>query len=89
MAESFLLGAPHAGGTIQSAMHFEDDDIIFTDVMPASEVQKIIDWNAAEKAMEQKPTGPNGHGAVAARLPLPMWQAWQNEWKRQYKPYIK
>ncbi len=88
MTESFLLGV-HAAGTIKSEMHEEDGELIFTDTMPASEVQKIIDQNNLDKQHEVRKTGPSGHGVVAARIPLPMWTQWQKEWREKYKPYMK
>lgn len=87
MGDTFLVDK-HPGGIV-SEVTVEDDEIIFTDTMPGDIVQKILDENAAVQTAGLSKTGPNGAGVIGARIPLPMYMAWQKEWREKYKLYMK
>lgn len=63
----------NATGVIQTSLHVEDDKLITADVMPGHIVQQIIDDVAQHEAR------PGMH--LAGRIPLPLFQSWQREWR--------
>lgn len=87
MAKSFVLDVNP--GNIITSVHEEDDELIFTDVMPGETVKQILDDNERIRQEGLSKTGPSGLGTIGARIPLPTWTAWQKEWSETYKPYMK
>lgn len=66
-----------------SETYVSDDEIITRDVMPAKNVQAILDVNHAYRA-----EGGNrkAHGKLVASIPMPVYHEWKKEWQKAGKP---
>lgn len=73
---------PLWNGTI-SEVYVSDDEIVTRDVMPAKNVQSILDVNH-----ERRADGLNrkANGRLVASIPIPVYHEWKKEWTQANKP---
>jgi hypothetical protein len=76
------LGA-NGNGT-HTVIHVDDDELITRDIMPAKNVQSILDANAEFRARGRKPN-PAAHGRLAASIPSPVYATWRKDWAEKYR----
>lgn len=78
-----VLELTDPGDAVPSFAHFDEADnkVHFTEVMPAKQVQEILDLNHAQR-MEGPPKGIEGRHV--ARIPVTMRTMWRKEWETRY-----
>ncbi len=79
----FNLGF-NATGVVESSIHFTGDEIIIRESMPAAHVQTIMD---SVDALAHRIRTRRPGGDLVGQIPITIWYAWRNEWKRGPKQH--